>query len=90
MLDNLTAKGDNNIFLLDFLTAVFEKENRSGSTHSATLAAAEKELAEKEAYWISRSPVPENESESHSVLGSLYSPWNSPGQNTGEGSHSLL
>ena len=37
-----------------------------------------------------------NESESHSVVSDslqphgLYSPWNSPGQNTGMGSHSLL
>ena len=36
------------------------------------------------------------ESESHSVMSDslrphgLYKPWNSPGQNTGEGSHSLL
>ena len=39
---------------------------------------------------------PENESESHSVMSNtlwphgLYSPWNSPGQNTGVGSLSLL
>ena len=38
----------------------------------------------------------ENESESHSVVSDslkphgLYSPWNSPGQNTGVGSLSLL
>ena len=38
----------------------------------------------------------ENESESHSVMSNsfrphgLYSPWDSPGQNTGEGSLSLL
>ena len=37
-----------------------------------------------------------NESEIHSVVSNssrphgLYSPWNSPGQNTGVGSHSLL
>ena len=50
VLGNLTKKGVNNILLLDFLTVVFEKKNRrTGSTHLATLAAAEKELAEKEA-----------------------------------------
>ena len=38
----------------------------------------------------------ERENESHSVMSDflqahgLYSPWNSPGQNTGVGSHSLL
>ena len=38
----------------------------------------------------------ERENESHSVMydflrpHGLYSPWNSPGQNTGVGSHSLL
>ena len=38
----------------------------------------------------------QGESESHSVISSslqphgLYSPWNSPGQNTGVGSHSFL
>ena len=37
----------------------------------------------------------ENESESHSVISDflrpheLYSPWNSPGQNNGVGSHSI-
>ena len=42
------------------------------------------------------SGIQENESESHSVLSDswwphgLYSPWNSPGQNTGIGNHSLL
>ena len=41
-------------------------------------------------------PRPETESESHSVMSDslrphgLYSPWNSPGQNTGVGSLSLL
>ena len=41
-------------------------------------------------------PQPESESESHSVMSDslrphgLYSPWNSPGQNTGVGSLSLL
>ena len=44
----------------------------------------------------SRFLVQESESESHSVVSDslrphgLYSPWNSPGQNTGVGSHSLL
>ena len=39
---------------------------------------------------------PESESESHSVMSNtlrpygLYSPWNSPGQNTGVGIFSLL
>ena len=42
------------------------------------------------------SGIQENESESHSVLSDswwphgLYSPWNSPSQNTGIGNHSLL
>ena len=45
--------------------------------------------------WVAIS-FPKNESESHSVLSNslrphgLYSPWNSPGQNTGVGSLSLL
>ena len=40
--------------------------------------------------------ISENESESHSVVADslqphrLYSPWNSPGKNTGVGTHSLL
>ena len=54
VLGNLTKKGVNNILLLDFLTVVFEKtktkqNRRIGSTHLATVAAAEIELAEKEA-----------------------------------------
>ena len=32
----------------------------------------------------------ESESKSHSVISGLYSPWSSPGQNTGGGSYSLL
>ena len=48
--------------------------------------------------WVSWEPsrVFENESESRSVIShslqphGLYSPWNSPGQDTGEGSCSLL
>ena len=43
-----------------------------------------------------KGPKGDGKSESHSVMSSslwhhgLYSPWNSPGQNTGVGSHSLL
>ena len=48
-------------------------------------------------WWLNHmSPDNQNESESHSVVSNclqphgLYSPWNSPGQNNGVDSHSLL
>ena len=46
--------------------------------------------------WEDKGSVKEKESENHSVMSDylgphgLYSPWNSPGQNTGVGSLSLL
>ena len=53
-------------------------------------------FGQEEEIWASHSYLNQSESESCSVVSSslqphrLYSPWNSPGQNTGVGSHFLL
>ena len=82
-----TTRRDKKAFLSDQCKEI-EENNRMGKTRDLF-----KKVRDTKGTFHAKSTL---ESESHSVMSNslqphgLYSPWNSPGQNTGVSSHSFL
>ena len=82
----------------EYTEELYKKDPHDPDNHDSVITHLEPDLLEYEVMWALGSIENESESESRSTLSDslqphglyIYSPWNSPGQNTGVGSCSFL